>query len=142
MLSVQGFEVIWTYLWHFFRSSKGYSVIATGNSNARGFRELLHFVDCDSGSICDPHVVEYTAGAGGSFDELAALICAHLNIDGRVAYIQSTIRFAMTFEPARTSTGNPELVDFHHFPRRRGIVSSALDSDSMGRDVGFVGFAY
>ncbi|KAJ7862860.1 hypothetical protein B0H13DRAFT_2565920 [Mycena leptocephala] len=96
--------------------------IATGNSKARGFRELLHFVDGDSGSICDAHVVEYTAGAGGSLDELARLICAHLNIDGRVAYIQSGIRFAMAFEPARASTGNPELGDFHHFLRRRGIV--------------------
>ncbi|KAJ7913406.1 hypothetical protein B0H13DRAFT_2271187 [Mycena leptocephala] len=96
--------------------------IATGNSKARGFRELLHFVDGDSGSICAAHVVEYTAGAGGSLDELARLICAHLNIDGRVAYIQSGIRFAMAFESARASTGNPELGDFHHFLRRRGIV--------------------
>jgi hypothetical protein len=96
--------------------------IATGNSKARGFRELLHFVDGDSGSLCDAHVVEYTAGAGGSLDELARLTCAHLNIDGRVAYIQSGIHFAMAFESARASTGNPELGDFHHFLRRRGIV--------------------
>ncbi|KAJ6582759.1 hypothetical protein B0H10DRAFT_1962439 [Mycena sp. CBHHK59/15] len=96
--------------------------IATRNSKARGFRELLHFVDGDSGSICDAHVVEYTTGAGGSFDELAALIYAHLNIDGRVAYIRSAIHFAVAFEPARTSTGNPELGDFHHFLRLRGIV--------------------
>ncbi|KAJ7476369.1 hypothetical protein B0H11DRAFT_2281715 [Mycena galericulata] len=96
--------------------------IAAGNSEAHGFRELLHFVDGDSGSICDAHVAEYTTGAGGSFDELAALICAHLNIDGTVAYMQSAIRFAMAFKPAWTSTGNPELGDFHHFLRRRGIV--------------------
>lgn len=66
--------------------------------------------------------MEYTAGAGGSLDKLAAMICAHLNIDGRMAYIQSDIRFAMACEPTRTSTRNPELGDFHHFLRRRGIV--------------------
>ncbi|KAJ6607154.1 hypothetical protein B0H10DRAFT_1956504 [Mycena sp. CBHHK59/15] len=112
--SSPGFRQFVTKAWTVF--------IATRNSKARGFRELLHFVDGDSGSICDVHVVEYTAGAGGSLDELAALICAHLNIDGRVVYIWSAIHFAVAFEPARTSTGNPELGDFHRFLRLRGIV--------------------
>jgi hypothetical protein len=67
------------------------------------------------------HVVEYTAGAD-SLDGLAALICAHLRLDGSVAYMQSAIRFAISFEPAWPPTGHPELVDFHQLLRHRGIV--------------------
>jgi hypothetical protein len=93
--------------------------IATGDSDARGFRQLLHFVDGDSRSraMCDDaddaHLVEYAAGAGGSLDDLAGMVCDHLNIDGNMAYIQSAICFVMASGSAQ---------DFHHFLRRRGIV--------------------
>ncbi|KAJ7793092.1 hypothetical protein B0H13DRAFT_2689712 [Mycena leptocephala] len=66
---------------------------------------------CDDAD--DAHLVEYAAGAGGSLDDLAGMVCDHLNIDGNMPYIQSAICFVMASGSAQ---------DFHHFLRRRGFV--------------------
>ncbi|KAJ7467536.1 hypothetical protein FB451DRAFT_1258800 [Mycena latifolia] len=96
--------------------------IAHGDPDARGFRELLHFVDSDSSTISDAHVTEYSAGAGGSLDDLAALVCDHLTMaqaEKNSTYIWSGVRFALAIE----SSVDSGTSIFHGSLRHRGVVS-------------------
>ncbi|KAJ7118331.1 hypothetical protein C8R44DRAFT_878935 [Mycena epipterygia] len=108
--SVPGFRTLVAKAWMAF--------IAQGDTAAPGFRQLLNFVASHSVvPICDAHVAEYSAGAGGTLDHLAELVCSHLTMAHReenLAYVRSGVRFALAIEPKGV---------FHESLCNRGMVA-------------------
>ncbi|KAJ7761507.1 hypothetical protein DFH07DRAFT_939697 [Mycena maculata] len=95
--------------------------IATEDLKTPGFPELLKFLLLRShcGSIPDAHIAEYAEGAGGTPEDLAAVIYDHLTLVARkqsVYGIMAGLQFALAVEPERVSSL------FHASLRNRGII--------------------